>query len=89
MAWFNLGNVYDELHSWQQALDCYLHSLQLQPGYADAHYNVALLYQGMADTMKALKHWRLYLKLDPSGYWAGIARREVQKLRREALVHGA
>ena len=89
MAWFNLGNVYDELHSWQQALDCYLHSLQIEPGYADAHYNVALLYQGMGDTMKALKHWRLYLKLDPAGYWAGIARREVQKLRREALVHGA
>ena len=89
MAWFNLGNVYDELHSWQEALDCYLHSLRIQPGYADAHYNVALLYQGMGDTMKALKHWRQYLKLDPTGYWAGIARREVQKLRREALVHGA
>lgn len=89
MAWFNLGNVYDELHAWQQALDCYLHALEIRPDYADAHYNAALLYQGMGDTMKALKHWRLYLKLDPTGYWAGIARREVQKLRREALVHGA
>lgn len=89
MAWFNLGNVYDELQSWQEALECYERSLAIQPGYADAHYNVALLYQGMGDTMKALKHWRQYLKLDPSGYWAGIARREVQKLRRDALVHGA
>jgi tetratricopeptide (TPR) repeat protein len=89
MAWFNLGNVYDELHAWQEALDCYLHAIEIQPGYADAHYNAALLYQGMGDTMKALKHWREYLKLDPAGYWAGIARREVQRLRREALVHGA
>ena len=88
MGWFNLGNVYDELHCWDQALECYLRSLEIEPEYADAHYNVALLYQGMGDTMKALSHWRLYLKLDPAGYWAGIARREVQKLRREALVQG-
>lgn len=89
MAWFNLGNVYDELHSAEQAMDCYLRAVAINPEYADAHYNIALLYQGMGDIMKALKHWRLYLKLDPTGYWAGIARREVQKLRREALVHGA
>ncbi len=89
MGWFNLGNVYDELHSWEQALECYLHAIEIQPDYADAHYNVALLHQGMGDTMKALAHWRVYLKLDPTGYWAGIARREVQKLRREAVVHGA
>jgi tetratricopeptide (TPR) repeat protein len=60
----------------------------LDPGYADAHYNLALLYQGEGDSLKALKHWRAYLKLDPQGYWAAIARRELARVRDEAVISG-
>ena len=45
--------------------------------------------------MKAVHHWRAYLKLDPSSEWSGIARRELDKLRKaascaesKALVNG-
>ena len=39
--------------------------------------------------MKALHHWMLYLKLDPTSQWATVARRELAKLRKSAVVPGA
>jgi len=86
LAHFNLGNLYDETGDWARALEHYLHAIRIQPDYADAHYNVALLYQTHGEPLKAVSHWRRYLKLDPQGYWAGIARRELSKLRAAALV---
>lgn len=88
LAHFNLGNLFDELNQPLRAAECYLRTLELQPDYADAHYNLALLCQGRGDTMSAVRHWRAYLKLDPAGYWAGIARRELSRLRQEAVVGG-
>jgi tetratricopeptide (TPR) repeat protein len=89
LALFNLGNLFDELGEWHSALEFYLAALQAQPDYADVHYNLALLYQSHGEALKAVRHWRAYLKLDPGGYWAGIARRELSRLRQEALVSGA
>lgn len=89
LAHFNLGNLHDELNDAEQARACYEKALAIDPSYSDAHYNLALLFQGRGETLNAVKHWRTYLKLDPSGYWAGIARRELSRLRQEAIVHGA
>lgn len=88
LAHFNLGNLFDELNQPTQAMDSYTRALEIQPDYADAHYNMALLFQARGDTMNAVRHWRTYLKLDPAGYWAGIARRELARLRQEAVVGG-
>ncbi|WP_321476504.1 tetratricopeptide repeat protein [uncultured Paludibaculum sp.] len=89
LAHFNLGNLHDELNQWAPALACYKKALEIQPDYADAHYNIALLYQGRGDLLQAVRHWRTYLKIDPAGYWAGIARRELSRLRQETIVGGA
>lgn len=86
LAHFNLGNLFDELGDWARALEQYLNALRLEPDYSDAHYNLALLYQSHSEPLKAVRHWRSYLKLDPAGYWAGIARRELHKLRQESIV---
>ena len=32
-------------------------ALRISPNYADAHYNLALLYQGANQPMKAVRHW--------------------------------
>ncbi len=89
LAWFNLGNLYDELRAQDRALDCYLKAIEADPKFADAHYNAALIYQSRGDNLNAVRCWQQYLKLDPSGYWAGIARRELARLKEQTLVHGA
>jgi hypothetical protein len=60
----------------------------LQPQYADAHYNLALLEQSARDVMGAVRHWRAYLKLDGSSTWSQIARRELKKLEGLTVVPG-
>ena len=58
----------------------------LNPTYADVHYNIALLYQASGQSLKAVHHWKSYLKLDPMSPWASIARRELERLYRETIV---
>jgi len=87
LAHFNLGNLYDEKGDREKAIAHYQDALRLDPTYADAHYNLALLHQSMGQ-MKALKHWKAYLKLDSSSSWANIAREQMEKLRQSTVVEG-
>ncbi len=89
LAHFDLANLYDERGQRNPALEHYQAALRISPGYADAHYNIALLYQGSNQGLKAVHHWMTYLKLDPASQWAAIARRELAKLRKAAVVPGA
>jgi tetratricopeptide (TPR) repeat protein len=89
LAHFDIANLYDERGQRGPALEHYLTALRLSPTYADAHYNIALLYQGSNQPLKALHHWMTYLKLDPTSQWATVARRELAKLRKSAVVPGA
>lgn len=88
LAHFNLGNLYDEQGRRAEALDQYLQALKKNPRYADAHYNLALLYQTAGETMKAVLHWKAYLKIDSGSDWAIIARRELAKLKDATIVRG-
>lgn len=89
LAHFNLGNLFDEMGDRPEALAHYQAALKIHPNYADAHYNIALLCQSINQSMKAVQHWKAYLKLDPSSEWAGIARRELGKLRDSTVVQGS
>lgn len=89
LAHFNLGNLFDETGDRECAMLHYSSAIRVNPQYADAHYNLALLCQSHGDLLKAVRHWHAYLKLDGSSNWAAIARRELDKLRRAAVVPGA
>jgi tetratricopeptide (TPR) repeat protein len=89
LAHFDLANLYDERGDRNKAIQHYEEALRIAPNYADAHYNLALLYQGSNQTMKAVRHWTAYLKLDPGSHWSTIARRELAKVRHEAVVPGS
>jgi tetratricopeptide (TPR) repeat protein len=89
LAHFNLGNLHDEKGDPERAAMHYLAALRVSPSYADAHYNLALLCQTHGHAMKAVQHWKAYLKLDSASSWAAIARRELEKLCRAAVVPGS
>jgi tetratricopeptide (TPR) repeat protein len=89
LAHYNLGNLLDETGRAQDAMEHYKEALEIDPSYADAHYNLALLFQAQSEPLNALRHWRIYLKLEPAGYWAGVARRELARLRQETVLSGA
>jgi len=86
LAHFNLGNLCDERGQIEKAFEHYALALKLNPDYADAHYNVALLCEQTGDFLKATKHWKAYLKVDATSSWAGIARRQLEKLRHITVV---
>jgi tetratricopeptide (TPR) repeat protein len=80
LAHFNLGNICEELDRLKEAIDHYQIAISLQSSYADAHYNLALVFERQGEPMLAAKHWRTYLKLDPTSPWAGIARQQLRNL---------
>jgi tetratricopeptide (TPR) repeat protein len=84
---FNLGNLYDELNNAELAERHYKRAIEIDPRYADAHFNLALLYERSArDGLKAMRHWKAYLRLDPAGEWARVAQRQLDRLRKSAVI---
>jgi tetratricopeptide (TPR) repeat protein len=80
LAYFDLGNVLDELDRPDESIDAYRQAIALVPRYADAHYNLALAYERKGELRLALRHWEAYVKLDRSGPWAEHARVQIHKL---------
>jgi tetratricopeptide (TPR) repeat protein len=76
-----LGNLYDERGDLSKAQGCYETALRINPRYGDAHFNLALLCERRNDVLRAVHHWKAYLKIDNAGNWAEIARRQLEKLR--------
>jgi tetratricopeptide (TPR) repeat protein len=86
LAFFDLGNVLDELRRLPEAVGAYQRAVGLAPRYADAHYNLALALERSGERRRALPHWLRYLKLDAKGPWAEHARIQMRKtLAREGL----
>ena len=86
LAFFDLGNVLDEIQRLPEAIEAYRQAIRLVPSYADAHYNLALAHERSDERRKALRHWGIYIKLDPIGPWANHARGQARKiLDREKL----
>jgi tetratricopeptide (TPR) repeat protein len=80
LAFFDLGNVLDELQRIDESIIAYRQAVALAPGYADAHYNLALAYECKGEQRSALACWRAYLRLDNSGPWADHARGQIRRL---------
>ena len=57
---FNLGVLLDDLNRRTAAIEAYSAALRLEPDMADAHYNIALVYQKMGKGQEAIRHLAEY-----------------------------
>ena len=57
---FNLGVLLDDLNRRTAAIEAYSAALRLDPSMADAHYNIALLYQKVGKGQEAIRHLAEY-----------------------------
>ena len=60
---YNLAVAMEDLQLLRRARECYLRVLQLDGDHADAHYNLARLYEQEGDTKATLRHLNRYRKL--------------------------
>jgi predicted O-linked N-acetylglucosamine transferase (SPINDLY family) len=67
-AWSNLGNLLNHGHDrerLEQALVCYQHAVELQPGYVYAHANLGFAYRRAGQKEPAERHYRKALEIAP------------------------
>ncbi len=81
-AHFNLGCVLFEQNELEGAIASLRRATLLAPDCSDAHLNLALAYEKRRDLRRARRHWRLYLRYEPSGSWAEYARRQLARTGR-------
>ncbi|HZR45997.1 MAG TPA: tetratricopeptide repeat protein, partial [Candidatus Manganitrophaceae bacterium] len=66
-AFNNLGEVYRRSNEAKKAEQAYLKAIEINPKYADAHYNLGTLYDGVIrNPKKAAHHYRKYMELKPA-----------------------
>ena len=80
-AWNNLGNVLMEQSHAEDAIAAYRHALTSSPDYADAHYSLADALEMTVGHREARRHWKEFLRLEPSGEWATHARQRISSWR--------
>ncbi len=78
---FNLGNLYNAENKLEEARNKYLEAIQLRPGFAEAHYNLGLIFSKLGDNPKAVIHLEKYLQLSPNARNAETIRAYMQKLK--------
>jgi tetratricopeptide (TPR) repeat protein len=85
-AHLSLGEVYEEKGLYKEAIERYGYVLSLEPRHPGATYGLALAYEKV-DPKKAMAQWEAYIELAstlPSEKeWVDIARRHLNKLKRE------
>ena len=62
-AAYNLGIALEDEGRHQEAFTAYAQALAVDPNYAEAHFNIAKLYEQAGDELAAIRHLRTYRQL--------------------------
>ena len=60
---FNLALVLEDTGRELEAVDLYKLAISQEPDFADAHFNLARLYQQLSMPRAAIRHWNCYRRL--------------------------
>ena len=83
-AYNKLAVIYLNSKDYRRALNYLKSALELEPDFADAHYNLGELYKELGQNDLSDFHYRQYLRLKPTGYYA----RELGKKMRLMEING-
>ena len=76
-ALYNLGFLRYERGEAAVAIQWFQRAIEHDPSFADAHFNAAMALEDLGRTAEARAHWETYLRLEPAGAWAEVARRHL------------
>lgn len=76
-ALYNLGCLNFHRGDLQLALQYFEQAVQSDAAFADAHFNLATSYQELGRRAEARPHWQHYLRLQPKGDGADLARKNL------------
>jgi tetratricopeptide (TPR) repeat protein len=76
-ATYNLGYLRLEQGQVSEAITLLDRAIELDHEFADAHFNLAMAFEQYDSPIAAQRHWKAFLKLNPTGTWADIARRHL------------
>ncbi len=79
-AHYNLGFLEFEEGNLNEAERCFTRAVELDTTFADAHFNVAITLYRLGKFDRARHHLTTYLKIEPTGPWAEIARQRLREL---------
>jgi tetratricopeptide (TPR) repeat protein len=65
VLYFNLGVLMEDLRRDLQAVEAYREAIVHDPGMADAHFNLSLVYERAGDAQAAFRHLLAYRRLLP------------------------
>lgn len=80
------AHIYKTLDKVAEATEHYEKLLTFVPHYADAHYNLALLYERGSDGRTARRHWNTYLALAAGRQYTLEAEARREALRRVVIT---
>jgi len=60
---YNLGVLLEDLHKTPEAIDAYHSAITEDPHFADAHFNLARLYESLGQEQHAIRHLGQYRRL--------------------------
>ena len=76
---FNMANILEEEGSLLPAISFYEKTLSLDPFFADAHFNLALVYEKLQLKKRARPHWKKFIELKPNSEEVSVARRFLEE----------
>ena len=79
LSYANLGFVQWDMVQKEKAFVSFQKALELEPRCAVAHYGLAMVYKFRGDLSDAHIHCRNYLDIEPTGFFARIVKKELEK----------